>query len=97
MSFVVGFLTGMATGESIERRKRRRHFREYMKRRGFTIVDQNGQPVAIDSVIDDVLFADNDLSNKKKSGQTLFVAGLAVVVIVAVTGGSAVVVAGVMS
>jgi hypothetical protein len=83
MSFVVGFVSGMSTGEAVERRKERSHFREYMERRGFTVVDQHGRPVPLDTIVDEALLTE------KPPGRTLLLAGAAVVAMVVLTGGTA--------
>lgn len=94
MSFVVGFVTGMATGESVERRKRRRQFREYMSRQGFKIIDQQGNPVPLESVIDDVLAHEHRSEAEQRSKRVLVVtAGIAIAAIVVITGGTAIAIA----
>jgi hypothetical protein len=83
MSFVVGFMTGMSTGEAVERRKGREHFREYMERRGYLVVDQHGRPISLDTVVDEALLTE------KKPGRILLVAGIALAAAAVITGGTA--------
>ena len=84
MSFVLGFVTGMTTGEAVQRRKGHDQFREYLQQRGFSIVDQQGQHVAFDMAMD------GTLKPSKKSRVLLF-AGAAVVAAAVLTGGTALV------
>jgi hypothetical protein len=83
MSFVIGFISGMTTGEAVERRKERRRFHEAMERRGLTVVDRQGRPVPLDVVIDEAM------RRHKKTGRNNLVAGVALAAIIVMTGGSA--------
>ena len=83
MSFVAGFITGMSAGEAAVRRKERCHFREYMEHRGFTVVDQHGRPVPLDTIVNEALLTE------KKPGRAMLVAGVALAAMVILTGGSA--------
>ena len=83
MSFVAGFVTGMTTGEAVERRKGRCHFREYMERRGFTVIDQHGRPVPLDTIVNEALVSE------KRPGRTMLVAGVALAAMAVITGGTA--------
>lgn len=47
MSFVAGF----ATGEAFEKKRLLHRLRDYMQRHGITILDRDGQPVAIETLI----------------------------------------------
>jgi hypothetical protein len=89
MSFVIGFVSGMATGESIERRNKRRRFRQFMEQRKFTIIDQHGQPVSLDTIMDEVLSRDRHQPTEARSRGILLAAGVAIVALVAISGGTA--------
>ena len=82
MSFVAGFVAGIRTGEVRERRKERGHFLEYMERRGYSVVDQDGQPVPLAAI------ANEALQENQNSTQTVLMAGAVFVTAVVLTGGS---------
>jgi hypothetical protein len=81
MSFVLGFVTGMTTGEAVQRRKGQSQLREYMEKRGYTIVDRQGRPVPFDSAMEDAL------QFPAKNGSYLVI-GAVLVAAVVLTGGS---------
>lgn len=83
MSFVAGFVTGLRTGGVVERRKGRSHFLEYMERRGYSVVDQSGHQIPLNTIVDEVLKPESH-SNKK-----VLVASAVLVGAVVLTGGSA--------
>jgi hypothetical protein len=86
MSFVAGFVTGMTTGEAIDRRQNRSHLREYLQSRGYTVIDQTGQPVSIDTIIDEAI---PTRRKDRKPGKVILVTGAALVAVAILTGGSA--------
>ena len=87
MSFVLGFVTGMTTGEAVQRRKGQSLFRDYLEKRGYTIVDRQGRPVSIDAAMDDLLRV------PPRSNGTLLLVGVVVVTAIVLTGGTAAVLA----
>jgi hypothetical protein len=84
MSFVAGFVTGMTTGEAVERRKGRGHFREYMESHGFTVIDQHGRTVPLDTIVDQAL-----QTRPRSLGRNILIAGAALVALTVISGGSA--------
>lgn len=86
MSFVVGFVTGLRTGEAVERRKGRSQFRDYLERRGYSIVDQFGQPVSVDQAMSEALVISDESQRK------MLIAGAVVLTVAVVAGGTALVV-----
>ena len=83
MSFVIGFVTGASTAGAVERRKRRSQFREYMERRGYSVVDRTGRPVPLEAVIDE------GLKGEPHNGSAVLVAGVVLIGAAVLTGGSA--------
>lgn len=83
MSFVAGFVTGLSTAGAVERRKGRSQLREYMELRGYSVIDRTGQPVPLDTVVDEGLALGNH------SRRTMLVTGAIVISAVVLTGGSA--------
>jgi hypothetical protein len=86
MSFVVGFVTGMRTGEAVERRKRRGQFREYLQKRGYSIVNQDGLPISVDQAMSEAMVYSDDSQRK------LLITGAIIVTVAVVAGGTALVV-----
>jgi hypothetical protein len=86
MSFVAGFVTGMTTGGAIDRRHNRSHLREYLQSHGYTVIDEKGQPVSIDTIIEEAIPTHR---KHRKPGKAILVTGAALVAVVILTGGSA--------
>ena len=86
MSFVAGFVTGMSTGEAMDRRHNRDHLREYLQSHGYKVIDQNGQSVPIDTLIDEAIPTHR---KGRRPGQMILITGAALVSIALLTGGSA--------
>lgn len=86
MSFVVGFVTGMRTGEAVERRKGRGQFREYLQKRGYSIVDQDGMPISVDQAMREAMVYTDDSQRK------MLIAGAIIVTVAVIAGGTALVV-----
>lgn len=85
MSLVVGFMTGLTAGEAVERKKGRDRFRDYLARRGYTIVDRDGHPVPVDIALSEALTVPGN------PNRTIIIAGAVVATAAILTGGTALV------
>jgi hypothetical protein len=83
MSFVFGFVTGMTTGEAVQRRKGSGQLRDYLQQHEYSIVDRHGRVMAVDAVAEDA-FGSMANSNRK-----ILIVGAVVLVAAVFVGGSA--------
>jgi hypothetical protein len=83
MSLILGFVTGLTAGEVVERKKGRDRFRDYLERRGYSIVDRQGNPIPVEVAISEGLQATDN------SKRTIIIAGAMVATAVILTGGTA--------